>query len=400
MAKNKKKKRIGKVNPILYAIVYIVLKIKYTRKYKISYDKKAVKGLRGPAIVIASHTCDKDHILSAMALYPVRPTYIISEHFVHIKSSARLLKLMPTITKKMFTPDVSTIINIMRAKGENAVIVIFPEGRLSCYGQTMPIAEGTAELIKKLGVDLYAFNAEGAYRTFPKWRDKGDDRIGKINLSVKRLLTAEEVGACQVSEIKRITEEAIFHNDEADLSCEYKCDDITRGLDKILYKCPKCLSEDKLTTRDGHIKCECGFDATLDNCYKLHSAPFDSVNAWFEWQEAAIDTENVSLFSTVRLGACGADGFIDPNAGEGEIYIDKDVFKLSGTIFGEAIDYTVSSIKIGAFPITPGDHFDIYIGGKLVYVYPTPDSKTTVKWVSYLDKLNAIVRKNKESATI
>ena len=59
--KKKSKKKIGKVNPILYAIVYALLKRKYTKKYHIHYDKSAVKGIKGPAIVVASHTCDEDH---------------------------------------------------------------------------------------------------------------------------------------------------------------------------------------------------------------------------------------------------------------------------------------------------------------------------------------------------
>jgi hypothetical protein len=90
---------------------------------------------------------------------------------------------------------------------------------------------------------------------------------------------------------------------------------------------------------------------------------------------------------------------MDPYAGEGEIYIDKDVFKLSGTMHGEKIDFSVKPEKIGAFPVTPGEHFDIYINGHLVYVYPEPDPNMTVKWVCFLDNLTAKERA-KEAATV
>ncbi len=390
MSKHKKNKRIGKANPLLYAIVYRVLKWKYKRKYRISFDKSAAKGIKGPAIVIATHTCDEDHILSALTLYPIRPTYIVSEHFMKNKSTARLLGLMHVITKKMFTPDVSTIINIMRAKKENAVIVIFPEGRLSCYGHTLPVADGTAELIKKLGVDLYIWQADGAYLSFPKWRDKGDSRRGEIHASVRLLLSADEVAASEVAKIKRITDEAILHDDELAMEgIEYKCPDMTRGLDKILYKCPKCLSEKNLTAKNNHLKCECGLDATLSPCYRLSGAPFARINEWFEWQENMIDTECDSLFTKAKLGACGEDGFMDPEAGCGEVYLDRHIFKLSGTLHGEPIEFSLSPEKIGAFPITPGDHFDIYHDGSLIYVYPEPDRRTTVRWVMFLDRLMA-----------
>ena len=387
---NKKvRRKLGKVNPVIYAAVYAVLKGRYTRKYGITFDNAAVKDIKGPAIVVATHTSDQDHILSALTLYPIRPTYIVSEHFIRNKKMARLLKLMHVITKKMFTPDVGTIMNVLQAKKENAVILIFPEGRLSCYGHTLPITEGTAELIKKLGVNLYAWKAEGAYLTFPKWREKGDDRLGKINCSVRLLLSADEVKQKEVSEIKALTEAAILHDDEKAMEgTEYRCADMTQGLDKILYKCPVCLREDTLTTRDNHIKCDCGLNATLDNFYKLHNSPFKRVNEWFEWQQASIDTENGCLKTKARLGTVGEDGFMNPNEGVGEIYMDKNVFTLSGVMHGERVEFTVKTEKIGAFPISPGDHFDIYHNGKLIYVYPEPSLNASVKWVCFLDKLN------------
>lgn len=386
--KKKAKKKIGRANPILYAILHAIIKRTYTRKYGITLDKSIVKDIKGPAIVIATHTCDEDHILSALTLYPIRPTYIVSEHFMRNCKTARLLKLMHVITKKMFTPDVSTIINVMRAKNEGSVIVIFPEGRLSCYGHTLPMAEGTAELIKKLGVNLYVWKAEGAYLTFPKWRNKGENRRGKINASVKLLLTADEIAQKSIPEIKQISEAAILHDDELAMQgVEYKFHSMANGVDKILYKCPSCLSEGKISAEGNHIRCECGLDATLDTFYKLHDAPFDRVNEWFEWQQNSINTDTDFISSKVKLGCCGDDGFMDENAGEGEAYIDKDVFKLKGTLHGEEIEFATDPEKICAFPITPGVHFDIYHGGKLIYVYPQPDERMTVKWVCYLDKL-------------
>lgn len=398
--KKNSKNKIGKVNPLLYAGVYAFFKLKYAKKHKITFDKDVVKNIKGPAIVVASHTCDMDHILSALTLFPIRPTYIVSEHFMHNPSTARLLKLMHVITKKMFTPDVSTIRNILRAKGENAVIVIFPEGRLSCYGRTLPVADGTAELIKKLGVNLYSWKAEGAYLSFPKWRDKGDSRYGEIHASVKLLLSADEVAEKSVNEIKQITDTAMFHDDEAAMDgVKFECEDTSRGVQRILFKCPSCLKEGTITAGGGHIRCECGLDATLDSYYKLHNAPFNTLNEWFDWQQSSIDVETEHIFSKAKLGCCGEDGFMDPNAGEGEIYIDKDVFRLCGTMHGKSVEFSVNSERIGAFPITPGEHFDIYHNGELIYVYPTPDPNSTVKWVCFLDHLNA-KRRNENVAQV
>ena len=217
--------------------MYTTLGTYYRIKYRITFDKKIVKDIKGPAIVLATHTSDQDHILSGMTLYPIRPTYVVSEHFLHKRDTAGLLKLMHVISKKMFTPDVSTIMNILRAKKENAVIVIFAEGRQSCYGHTLPIADGTAELIKKLGVNVYAWKANGAYLTFPKWRNKGDDRIGKIHCTLKQVMTAEDANEKSISEIKEITEKAVLHDDELAMAdVEYKSKTMAEGVEKILFK--------------------------------------------------------------------------------------------------------------------------------------------------------------------
>lgn len=393
--KKSKNKKIGKVNPIFYALVRAFLHRSFTKKYNITYDNAIVKNIKGPAIVVGTHTCDQDHILSALTLYPIRPTYIVSEHFIRNKKTARLLKLMHVITKKMFTPDVSTIMNILRAKKENAVIVIFPEGRLSCYGRTLPVTDGTAELIKKLGVNLYAWKAEGAYLTFPKWRNKGDNRPGKINSSVKLLLSADEVAEKSVDEIREITEAAILHDDEVAMDgIEYKSETMAEGVERAIFKCPKCLKEDTITSEGNHIRCSCGLDATLDTKYKLHGAPFDSVNKWFDWQQASLDTEGGHLFTKARLGCCGEDGFMDPFAGEGEVYIDKDKFTLTGVMHGEKIEFETRPEVITAFPITPGEHFDVYHNGHLIYVYPQPNMNDSVKWVCFLDNLMQKKRNN------
>ena len=181
---------------------------------------------------------------------------------------------------------------------------------------------------------------------------------------------------------------------------EYHCDDMARGVDKILFKCPNCLSEGTITAGENHIRCECGLDATLDSFYRLSGAPFSRINEWFEWQQSSIDLENEHLFSKARLGCCKHDGFMDGCAGSGEIYLDKNTFKLSGTLHGEKIDFSVEPEKIIAFPITPGDHFDIYHNGELIYVYPEPNPKLTVKWVCFLDSLMAQKRaKMSELAT-
>ena len=226
--------------------------------------------------------------------------------------------------------------------------------------------------------------------TFPKWREKGDTRKGQINASVKLLLSAEEVAQKDVAEIREITADAILHDDELAMEgVEFQGKQMARGVDKILFKCPKCLKEGTITSEGDHIRCSCGLDATLDKYYRLHNAPFSRINEWFEWQQNSIDIENEKLSTKVLIGVCKEDGFMDLDAGTGEMYMDKEVFKLSGIVHGKPLDVTVKTENIGAFPITPGGHIDIYHEGRLITMCPTPDGRESVKWVCFVDKFNA-----------
>lgn len=390
----KKKKRIGRINPLLLFFAYLFMRPLYKIKYGLTVDRRQLKSHKGPAIIIAPHTSDMDHIISALALYPIRPTYIVSEHFMKKKKTARLLKIAKVITKKMFYPDASTIVNTVRAVHEGNTIVIFPEGRLSSYGRTLPVASGTAELVKKLGIDLFVLTANGAYLTFPKWRDKGTSRRGRIHVTVEKLLEREEISSLSVSRIRSIISDAVYHDDEAAMmGIPYRSDAMARGAERILYKCPVCGGERCISTQKNSILCTCGLFARLNEYYRFTDpiAAYDgtviaSINEWFSWQENTLDL-NEPLADRIRIGTPGESGFMIEDAGFGSALLTRDELVISGTLSGEPLSLAVSTERIGAFPVTPGEHFDIYYKGRLLYLYPS-EPLLTVKWVSFLDRLS------------
>ena len=78
---------------------------------------------------------------------------------------------------------------------------------------------------------------------------------------------------------------------------------------------------------------------------------------------------------------------MDRDAGKGHITIDRDNIYFSGTCYGEPLEFTESTSVIKGFPASVGSHFDIYHKKQLYYIIPQPDPRTSIKWVSYLDKL-------------
>ncbi|MBO5051428.1 MAG: 1-acyl-sn-glycerol-3-phosphate acyltransferase [Clostridia bacterium] len=385
MAK-KKTKKIGKPSRLLYWLIYHFLYPRYRRRYGLTLDTAALKEIKGPALVIAPHTSNKDHWLLGIALYPTRPTFVISEHFMASPKLRPILHLAHVITKKMFCPDVGTIMNILRAAKEGNTIVLFPEGRLTCNGRTGTLTEGSATLAKKLGFDIYVVTANGASLTFPKWAKQ--PRRGSIRLTAEKLMTAEEVKALPLATIEERMQNAIRHDDAAAMAgVSYRANGMAEGLDGILYRCPSCERELTLRTEGDHIYCTCGMRARLDARYRMHDVPFHTILQWYDWQIGQVDLACDVLETDAILGAVNEKGNMDENAGQAHVRMDRETFTLEGTLFGQPIAVSRRTVDITAFPTTVGKHFDIYHNNKLVYIFPQPDTRIAVKWVAYLDRL-------------
>ena len=83
------------------------------------------------------------------------------------------------------------------------------------------------------------------------------------------------------------------------------------------------------------------------------------------------------------------------SVGEGVMRLDREKFTFRGTVFGEEVDFSVAADKLVAFPITVADHVDVYINNRLHYLSPLPDKREAVKFVAYLDRVNAKQKQTK-----
>ncbi len=386
MSKKHKKKKIGKPNGIVYTVAYGISKLFWLFKgVKITYDRSALSDLKGPALILCPHTCAYDPVFVGSACYPKRLTFVVSEHFLANPLFKFLLtKVVHAISKKMFCADASTIMNIIRAKNEGNIIVMFAEGRLNSVPQSHPVTPGTAGLVKKLGVDVYTITANGSSLLYPKWSKVM--RKGRVDVTSVKLFSADELKALTVEEISKRIDSAILHDDEkAVCGYTYKVKDTTLGLDGILYKCPMCGEEFCLEASDCHIKCKlCGFDAALNEQYRFSdNCPYSSINRWYDHQMDSIDLTK-PMESDITVGAI-SDGKMDYNAGSGHLYMDIDKLIFEGSLFGEPLVFEKATKDIGGMPYTPKREFDIYHDGKLLYLTPL-NRKEVVKWTMYMDK--------------
>lgn len=389
MSKKNKKKKIGRPFAPLYLAACVVLRPIWKLKYNLKIDNSAMKGDKGPALVLGQHLSNYDHVLTGLTLFPRRPNFVASEHFLLKPALRFVFKIMHVITKKMFCADVPAILNMMRAKAEGNTIVLFPEGRLPANGMSAPVTAGTAELVKKLGINVYLLRGEGTYKTFPKWGKKA--RKGKISVRTDRIFTAEELKTLTVKEIGEKLDRVFVHDDETSLpDVVYRSKDTTAGLDGILWKCPECGAEGTLVTGKSKIVCPCGMEASLGEDWRLTGSRFARVNEWYLWQREELWNGNDSLETECVIGTPDEKGDLIPDAGQGRMKIDKETFTLTGTLLGEEITVGMPLDKLGGFPITVSQHVDIYDKNRLLYLYPTPDPRTSMRWVAWLDRYHIV----------
>ena len=389
--KKKRRKKIGKPDPLLYYGAHLLAGPYYRLKYGITVDNRALKGIKGPALILCPHISNMDHITVSIGLFQHRPTYLLSEHFMLKPLNRFLLSKMGVITKRMFSTDTASVLNILRAVKEKNLIVIFPEGRLTWYGHSLQVTEGSYELIQKLNIDVYTVTGNGAYLTNPKWNDK--KRRGKIHIVAEKIFEAGEGKSLPPAEIKRRLDAAILHDDEEAMKgVRYRIKDTTKGLDGILWYCPNCGGIHTLKTEKCHITCgKCGMDAIMDEYYRISGAPVSSVNEWYRLCASTVRTD-IPFESHGTLGSNDLEtGNLVKNIGEGILKMDSGGTHFEGVFEEEQIHFDYTPKELPAFPIAVADHIDIYHQNRALYFYPD-DPRDAIRFVAYLDKLTEEMR--------
>ena len=388
MSENKKSRLVKKPGRLIYFLAYCLILPFLKIKCKAVFDRSGLAGLAGPALVLCPHISNMDFLLVAAALYPQRPTFVVSEHFMKRAAIRRALSLMHVIPKKMFCPDIRTIKSILNAKESGNVIVLFPEGRLTCVGHSLDVTEGTSDLVKKLGVDVYTVTGNGAYKTLPKW-GKAGFRPGRIEVVAARALTAEQIAGMSVAEIETKIQELIFHDEDklfTDIS--YRCKAPALGLDGVLYQCPRCKEEFALEAAASTMVCRaCGASYSLNERYELTGGPFRHINDWYFWEASQIDVSR-PLESKTIVATPDENGNIVWDAGRGFIRLDKDEISFRGEVFGQPLEFREKLSTVKALPVSVGHHFDLYHKKVLYNFILQPDPRAAVKWSLYADKVN------------
>ena len=379
---------------MVYIFAYPLLKLFF--RLKVERDIADIP--KGAHIVLANHVSMIDFLMVMLAFYPKRLNAVVAHKFFLIKPLHKVLPFMGCISKTMFDPDIKSIIAIKTVLKRGGGILLYPEGRTSISGDYVGIHRAAGKLIKKLGVPVVSCYLEGAYICVPHWRNLF--RRGRVRLTFKTLITAEEAKALTIDNINNRID-ARLSGAEGALPVTkpfrtFSNRRLAEGLQRILYWCPVCNSEYTTETERNEIRCTaCGSNATLD-CYarfnnndnsasQAAGATFPgSIAEWFRGQvryEAESLNEDVNPVISQVIVKTPADkpGAGTVISGEGVMSLDPTGWTFKGELFGESINLVFPIETIPAISYDHQNNFQIYSGGKY-YMFLPEDRRKCLKY--------------------
>lgn len=293
-----------------------------------------------PCLILMNHSSFIDLEIVASVLFP-RKFNIVATTDSFMGIMKWLMRLIGCIPTRKFVTDTKLIRDMLYCVNDlKSSVVMFPEASYSFDGTATPLPDSIGRCVKMLGVPVVVIRTYGAFARQPLYNCL---RKRKVNVSadIKYLLSAEQVavrGADDINEI--INQEFDFDNFAWQQENEVCIKDKERaeGLNRVLYKCPHCMSESNMVGKGATLTCEqCGKQYELTEYGYLRAkngeTKFDHIPDWYQWERECVRKEIVD--GTYQLNApVDICMLVDMKSiyrvGEGVLKHSKEGFHLTG----------------------------------------------------------------------
>ncbi len=292
----------------------------------------------GPWLILMNHSSFLD---LEMASHMIPMPYNIvctSDGLVGKEWIMRTLGCIPT---QKFVTDVSLISDLKYATGKNKTsVLMYPEASYSFDGTATKLPRKLGVLFKALKVPVVMITTYGSFARDPLYNNLQKRKV-KVSAKIECLLTPEEIKSTSVADIDDILDKTFSFDHfkwQAENHIKITEDFRADGLNRILYKCPHCMSEGNTEGKGTTFTChDCGATYEMDEYGKLHNTAgetkFSHIPDWYAWERQCVKDEitagTYSLDTDVKIGM-----LVDEKAlymvGNGKLHHDRDGFKLAG----------------------------------------------------------------------
>ena len=352
-------------------------------------------------IVLYNHTSNKDHFITTASFNYTRVNYVITKHFYYNKTLKTLLKVVKTIPREQFKADLISIKAIKKAVDDGRVICLAPEGQITIHGKLQYIDPAVVKLIRLCKCSVYTSQIKGGYFAFPKWRKS--KRKYPVSNEIIKVFDKEELSSLTDEEIYNRVVESLdvkdFENQKKN-PIKIKSKAIIKGLDNILYYCPKCKS--KYTTEtDGNIMTctKCNNKVRMNEYGFLEpvgpeTVMFESEYEWYKYEKELIKKDilkgNFHLEAECELHIGNEETWKINYAGTGKVVLTNTELYYEGTINGEKVRKDFALEKMIQLPFDPAFRFDIPCDEGKFEFRPIDNPKVVIEFVQAIDAFREI----------
>lgn len=284
-----------------------------------------------PCLVLMNHSSFID-LKIAIRLLCTRPFHIIctSDGFVGKRWLMRSLGCIPA---RKFMTDVTLVRDMVYAVRElKSSVLMYPEASYSFDGTQTPLPDSIGKCLKLLKVPVVMIRTHGAFARDPLYNNLQLRKV-RVSADVEYLLSVKEIEEKSAQELNDILQEKFTFDyfrwqqeNKVRIKEAFRAD----GLNRMLYKCPRCKTEGQMCGQGTKILCkQCGKEYELteygylkdygadlqedkvsdcvqkwheeqgDGCQQTKERIFTHIPDWYKWERECVRQE--LLDGTYRL---------------------------------------------------------------------------------------------------
>lgn len=245
---------------LLFRIILLLLSVWDLWRTGFTYRTVGMEklGKDEPCLVLMNHSSFID-LKIASRLLVTRPFHIIctTDGFV---GKRRLMRLIGCIPTRKFMMDVTLVRDMVYVVRElKSSILMFPEASYSFDGTQTPLPESLGKCLKLLKVPVVVIRTNGAFARDPLYNNLQLRRV-RVSAEVEYLLSPEEIARKSPQELNDILQEKFTFDyfrwqqeNRVRVTEPFRAD----GLNRMLYKCPGCMTEGQMLGQGTKIGCRC-----------------------------------------------------------------------------------------------------------------------------------------------
>jgi predicted Zn finger-like uncharacterized protein len=321
------------LRPLMWLLSFPEVWLRRTHLTKVNMG-----GVKPPYVLLCNHNAFLDFKVAVAATFPHRANFIVAiDGFI---GREKLMRNVGCICKRKFTNDILLVKHLQQVIKNGDILAVYPEARYSLCGTTAILPDSIGKLCKLLRVPVVSLIISGHHVNSPFWNLKKRG-VRPTEAVMTQLFSAEELEKACVADINEKIRGAFAYDDFAwQRERRIKTTYIKRaeGLHKVLYQCPNCLTEYRMSSNGEQLRCgACGKTWTLSIYGEITAdngvTEFSHIPDWYEWERLQVRDE---IFNGTYCfsGPVTVDSL--PNAerfirlGEGFMVHDMDGFRVSG----------------------------------------------------------------------